>query len=537
MSAWMLLGLLTLGQGSPPARLAPVTPLEGDAMPIAAPPVKGDGKGDGKGGDLLPPPKVDPKPLQKPILNERPAPGSPIGKEVTAAPLTIESVMASVDQFFPRIRAAEQERAIAAGAQMSARGAWDLNVRSQELFNGGTYDSQRYSLMLEQQTPFHGLSYFAGYRLGAGDYPVYYGDRKTAEGGEFRAGANIPLLRNREIDRFRATVARADIDRQIAEPNILRQRIDIARNAARAYFAWVAAGQRYLIDRDLLRVAQERDKQLAGRVAAGNLADFEREDNRRLIVQRESIVISSLRAFQQASIVLSIFSRDPSGRPLIPTIAQMPPFYVPNTPPDQTQLQKDLDMALVNRPELVRLNLDREKVNVDIRLAENQTLPGLNIVVAGQQDVGFGRRSPSSTSRLDRQTGEAGLIFDVPLQRRDARGRILAGQAILARIAAEEQFAREQITVELQDAANALQRAYDLLLKGRDVRLQTEYIEQGERRRFDVGQSDILRVTLREQDSLAARTLEIQAAAEFYRALADYEAARGVDPTQFRGPR
>ncbi|MFQ3650822.1 MAG: TolC family protein [Gemmataceae bacterium] len=529
MSAWMLLGLLTLGQGSPD-KLAPVDPPNNAPVPVAAPPAKG-------GENLLPPPKLDPKPLRKPILGERPEPGSPIGKEITAAPLTIDAVMASVDQFFPRIRAAEQERAQAAALQLSARGAWDLNLRSQELFNGGTYDSQRYSLFVDQITPFQGISYFAGYRLGAGDYPVYYGDRKTADGGEFRAGASIPLLRNREIDRFRATVAKADLDRQIAEPNILRQRIEIARSAARAYFFWVAAGQRYLIDRDLLRVAQERDRQLAGRVEAGNLADFEREDNRRLIVTREANLIASLRIFQQASIALSIFSRDASGRPLIPTLAQIPPFYVPNQPPDQAQFQKDLDYALANRPEIIRLALAREKVNVDIRLAENQLLPGLNLVVAGQQDMGFGKRSPSSTSRLDRQTGEAGVVFDVPLQRRDARGRILAGQAELARIAFEEQFAREQITVELQDAANALQRAYDLLRKGRDVRLQTEYIEQGERRRFDVGQSDLLRVNLREQDTLTARVLEIQAAAEFYRALADYEAARGVDPSQFRGPR
>ena len=477
------------------------------------------------------------KPLRKPTLGERPSPGSPVGVEVTAAPLTLEAVLASVDQFFPRIRAAEQERALAAALQLSARGVWDVNLRSQELFNGGTYDSQRYGLFFDQITPFQGISYFAGYRLGAGDYPVYYGDRKTADGGEFRAGASIPILRNREIDRLRANVAKADIDRQLAEPNILRQRIEIARSAARAYFFWVAAGQRYLIDRDLLRVAQERDKQLAGRVEAGNLADFEREDNRRFIEQRKAILISSLRLFQQASIALSIFSRDAAGRPLIPTLAQMPPFYVPNEPPDATQLQKDLDFALANRPEIVRLALAREKVNVDIRLAENQMLPGLNVVLSAQQDMGFGKRSPSSTTRLDRQTGEAGVVFDVPLQRRDARGRILAGQAELARIAFEEQFAREQITIELQDAANALQRAYDLLRQSRDVRLQTEYIEQGERRRFDVGQSDILRVTLREQDTIAARLLEIQAAAEFYRALADYEAARGVDASQFRGPR
>jgi outer membrane protein TolC len=458
-----------------------------------------------------------------------------VGKEVTAAPITIEQVMASVDAFFPQIRAAEQERQLAAGAQLSARGAFDIVARSHSLFSGETYDNQRYGVSLEQQTPFHGLSYFAGYRLGAGGYPVYYGDRKTADGGEFRAGMILPLLRNREIDRFRAGVAKADIDRQLAEPSILRQRIAIARAAARAYFDWVATGQRYFIDRDLLDIARTRDDQLARRVAAGNLAEFERQDNRRLIVEREAALVISLQRFQQAAIALSIFLRDGQGRPFIASLPHLPPLYTPNGPPDGEQLQKDLDVALVSRPEVQQLLLAREKVNVDLRLAENQMLPALNATLSASQDVGFGEKSPQSSSRLNRQVGEAGLVFDVPLQRRDARGRILAGQAALAQIAANEQFAREQITVELQAAANSLQRTFDLLRRGRDNRLQNAYMEEGERRLFDVGKSDLLRVNLRELDAVRARQLEIEAAAEFYRALADYEAARGADPTQFRG--
>ncbi|MBU6176080.1 MAG: transporter, partial [Planctomycetes bacterium] len=138
----------------------------------------------------------------------------------------------------------------------------------------------------------------------------------------------------------------------------------------------------------------------------------------------------------------------------------------------------------------------------------------------------------SSTSKLDRQSVEVSLLFDVPLQRREARGRMISARAELLRIAAEEQLARDQISLELQDAANALDRAYELLRRGRDNRLQSDYMAEAERRLFDIGKSDQFRVNLRELTAAEARLLEIEAAAEFYRSLADYEAARGVDTTQ-----
>jgi hypothetical protein len=134
--------------------------------------------------------------------------------------------------------------------------------------------------------------------------------------------------------------------------------------------------------------------------------------------------------------------------------------------------------------------LARDKVNVDIRLAENQALPGMNVGIAGLQDVGFGNAHLRASSKLDRQSVEVSLLFDVPLQRREARGRTISARAELLRIAAEEQLARDQISLELQDAANALDRAYELLRRGRDNRLQSDYMAEAERRLFDIGKSD-----------------------------------------------
>ncbi len=485
--------------------------------------------------DELPPPKPlreDPlSPLIPPKLGQLGTPGDKVGQPVGCPPLLLQDVLASVDRHYPLIYAAEQERNIAAGARLATLGAFDHNLRSQNYIDGGTFASQRYNMIMEQLTPFQGISYYAGYRAGLGSFPIYYQDRKTGDGGEFLAGIVFPLAKNREIDSARAALAKATIDQQLVEPTIQLQRIDIARAASLAYWIWVAAGQRLMIARDILRLAQERDQQLARRIAAGNLAQIEREDNKRIIIDRQARVVVAQRAFQQASILLSIYVRDENGIQQIPKFEQLPAFIEPPQPPDGEQRLKDLEAAMANRPEIQRLALQREKIRVDLDLNENQLMPGVNVGLAGAQDFGQTKKD------LYKTFGQVSVLVDVPIERRQARGRILALQAEMARLLAQERFARDRVQMEVQNALNGLDRAYDLLQQGRDNKAQNEYLADAERRMFDVGKSDLFRVNIRELNAAEARVLEIDAAVEFYRSLVEYHAAVGLDPTRNAGKR
>ncbi|MFO0879000.1 MAG: TolC family protein [Gemmataceae bacterium] len=505
---------------SPPGG-APLLPAPRSGTQAPAPRVPGDG--------VLPQPrpsKKDDGKLEAPRLGQSQPVGSPVGRPVSAQPLHLEMVLESLDKHYPLIMAAEQERAIAAGARVAALGVFDHNLKSQNYRDTGTFDNQRYSMFVEQQTPHYGLSYFAGYRLGLGDFPIYYQDRKTGEGGELRAGITQPLLRGLHIDSPRATLAKADIDVAMAEPFINLQRIDISRAATMAYWSWVASGQRYLIGKSVLRIAEDRDAALAKRVQAGNLAQIEREDNRRVIIERQARLVVFMRTFQQAAIQLSLYYRDQHGNPIIPELDRLPAFFEPPPPPNVDQRLKDLQIALERRPEVQRILLQRKKVQVDIDLNENLLLPGVNFGLAGAQDFGQTKKD------LYKTWGQAALLIDVPLERRLARGRLLALRAEMARLLAQERFARDRVQMEVQNSLNGLDRAYELLRQGRDNRLQNQYLQDAEERQFQVGKSDLFRVNFRELQAADARILEIDAAVEFYRSLAEYQASLGIDTTK-----
>ena len=463
-----------------------------------------------------------PPPPEPPALNPLP-PGARPDPEAVPAPLSLDEVLASVEGYFPLLAAAEQERAIADGQALAARGVFDLNLRARDSFIQGSYDSHRFDVGFEQATPFHGVSGFAGYRIGAGQFPVYYGDRKTAEGGEVRAGLFLPLLRDRAIDRRRAAIQQADITRLLADPVVQRQRIDFYRGAGVAYWAWVAAGRRYDLGRRLLAKAAERNENLA-KMARGNaIRNLEVLDNYRAVVDRQARLVALERRYQGAALDLSLYLRDAAGEPVVPTPGRLPDFPEP-VRPDLDGTDADVALARNLRPEPRRFALLRERAGVDLRLAENQMLPGVNAVFAGQQDVGPGKKD------LDRYTYEAAVVVDVPLQRREARGRAQAARATIAQVGGQERFALDRIATDVRDAASALDRAYELLRRARDsVRLARE-VEEGEIKTFQAGgPSTLLTINLRELITFDAQVTEVDALFEYYRALADYRAALGLD--------
>jgi outer membrane protein TolC len=440
-------------------------------------------------------------------------------------PLTLCEVLQSVMLHYPLLQAVERERGIAAGKLTSAMGAFDTNVTGAgNALAPGTYENYRSDFGVQQMLPYGGVNLFGGYRTGFGDFTTYNLQRLTADAGEFRGGIAMPLAKNRDIDRARATRAQAALDVSLAEPAILRSRLDYMRAAARSYWNWSGTGERRLAADYLVDLAAERDVEIAMRVQAGATANIERLDNQQNIALRQAVVVQTDRAVQQATIELSMYYRDPAGKPLLAGRKRMQPLPEP-IEPTPLLFEQSLVRALAARPEFQRLALQREKLLVERRLAENQTLPGLDAQLTGNQDAGFGKSSLSGPFGLDRQVLEASLVFQMPAQRRDARGKVAATQSQLMQIQRQLQYAEDQIRAEVQDTYSALERAYEFQKQASQRLDLAQIVARAEREQLRLGRSDVLRVTLREQAKFEAEIYEISSRQDFWRAESDLRAA------------
>ena len=306
-----------------------------------------------------------------------------------------------MQQTYPLLVSALFERQIADGKQLSAWGAFDLGVKAFGIAAPeGYYKTYRNGIALDQPV-FAGGYLYGGYKIGDGNFQPWYGERETNEGGEVAAGFGVPLLKDRSIDKRRESLFIAELNRQAAEPAIRAQLLEFVRVASQAYWSWIAAGQALEAERELLKLAQARVKQIEERVNAGDLGRIVRINNEQLIASRETKVIESDRKLQQAAIKLSLFLRDGEGQPIIPDKSQLPAAFPEHVTPDARQLDADIARAVAARPELVELELIAEQVRVELAQAENMLLPKLDVQLLASKDLALRRPRRKPKARLN----------------------------------------------------------------------------------------------------------------------------------------
>jgi outer membrane protein TolC len=440
-------------------------------------------------------------------------------------PLLLAEVLASVQTQYPPYLAALIEQDIANGRVRQAMGSFDLNLNAGGTMNlAGYYDGRTGYAMLEQPLPFWGGSVYGGYRLSSGFLPNYNKDR-TGVAGEGVLGFRIPLLRDGTIDRRRASLWQAQIDRELADPIILRQYLDFIRAATISYYTWVASGQRLALAEELVRIAKDRDNAIAEQVKNGASAPIVQIDNQRLVVSREIATVQALRRLQASAIELSLFFRTrEKAEPIIAERTQVPRAFPPHPRLDETQLTADIANAAVFRPEIRRIELLVRKVEIDRKLAKNNLLPNIDVgIEAGQF---FGGNRPRD---IERNEVEAKVEFKLPLQRRDAKGRLDIADATIERLGNDKRFARDRITADVRDAYSALIAAHDALKMTRKNVDLARQLETAENERLKEGATDLLALQLREQATFDAQVLEVEAQADYFRAQANYRAAIAID--------
>jgi outer membrane protein TolC len=151
-------------------------------------------------------------------------------------------------------------------------------------------------------------------------------------------------------------------------------------------------------------------------------------------------------------------------------------------------------------------------------------LPKLDAVVEASKDTG----TPASPSE-DKTPFEmeAGLLAEVPLQRREARGKFRAAQGKQAQLLAKRDFVFNKITTAMQDAYSAILNAhdrYEQALKNKQLAIQSLNIGK---QLFQAGDIDLIVLNIYEQAEAEAELQVIDAEAEYFSALADYRAALG----------
>lgn len=168
-------------------------------------------------------------------------------------------------------------------------------------------------------------------------------------------------------------------------------------------------------------------------------------------------------------------------------------------------------------------SMQRQQACIELRYANNLTLPKLDVKGYAAKDVGelassLGDKRPFQL--------ELGAVAEVPIQRREGLGKIRTAEAKLTQIDAKARFVTDKIRAEIQDAASGVNAAYDQIQQSqKNVDLAGQALVLG-RQLFDQGDIDLIELNIYE-NSVADAELELLGAYLkyfFFRAI--YETAK-----------
>ncbi len=432
--------------------------------------------------------------------------------------LALEEVLAASRFHAPQVLEALARVRGAEGRLLTTEGAFDtLFNASADTRPTGFYSGSDVGVRLMQPLATNGGNVYAGYDLSRGSFPTYQANNYTARYGRLTVGTLFSLLRDRDIDERRFNRALASGDVVLADNDRLLVAIGVQARAITAWNNWVIAGQRVAVYKGLLQLALDRQAGFKRQVTEGLRPAILLTENEQNILRRQTLVVQSEQALEQAAVALSLFWRDADGNPVVAT-----PDRLPRRLPTPLPVAEDVMAAMENRPDLKVVDVRIAQARQRLLLDRNNFLPKLDLKAEVNQyvgDAGVGGRAYTGTE------SKLGVTLTVPIQQRTARGRLGQTQADIEGFQQRRRFIEDQIRVEIGGLSIAARQSRRLLGIAIDEQDRALAMASAERRRFQEGASDFFLVNLREEAAADAQVRRLDASFRQIVAHADLAAA------------
>ena len=443
-------------------------------------------------------------------------------------PLTISEVLARIELTHPLLRAMGAERSRARAKILKALGAWEPKVKNYlqmerfttwNLTTAFDIPSQHtigYADSTLQVGHPWGFVVEGGLRSGFGDDSVnnrlaFPPDVLAAYHTQhFYYGGSFHLLRGLIINEENAEYQKAQLSEPQAEIQVAQKRQDLYLAGAVQYWDWQVAVKQAEVVKQILAVAEARAGQIEGQAKAGKVSPLDVAEVNQEVQRRRAAAIAAQRKVEYEQYKLSLFFWE-NGEPVTPRPEWAPEFQGETPLPTEDEVSAFKVEAKEARPEVRDLYIEAKMNNIDLKLAKNQVLPTLDLEggpTKGGADwvVGLGYR--------------VGLHTEIPLFQRKARGMIMAAEVGQSQLALKQQYTEQQVSYDVDNWYSAIVRARDRVRAATESYRLAKILEDGERKRFDLGKTSILFVNTRERNA-------VEAAYQLYRAQADYAISRG----------
>lgn len=436
--------------------------------------------------------------------------------------LSKEGFLSIVKTYHPILRMADLQVRRAAAEVQQARGNFDPKLSAnldQKTFDGKQYYSY-FNPALSIPT-WYGINVKAALEENIGNRL----NPETTSGKTSYLGLEVPA-NGLFFDTRRATLRQAQSMLQLSESERQLMSNDLIYEALSAYWNWVRDYEQYKIICTAVAVNEQRLQYVITEYNQGNRPAI---DSTETLAQLQNFYLqqnSAWLAFRNSGLTLSNYLWLENNLPYVWSDNIVPDSMAFAVQPEIPLLDSMLHAPLQYHPKLKALGFKSDFLRTERRLKAQYLLPKLNLS-AGL--LGPGYALPEEINQpLAGKNYKLGVDFSIPLFMRQARG---AYRATSFKILELEQL-QAQTELEIRNKVRAYYNEVWALRQQIDIQNEAlqnyQKLFQGERLRFEVGESTLFLLNSRENKVLENRQKLVDLNAKWHKSFAALYAAAGI---------
>ena len=339
-------------------------------------------------------------------------------------------------------------------------------------------------------------------------------ENNVPQGGLWFGGLSVTLGQGLFIDERRAVLKQAQIysESTVAEQRALMN--ELYFDAIKQYWKWVQAFNEYRVFEESVELATVRFEGVRDSYLFGDKPAIDTLEAKILIQNRELSRNESLLNYQNATFELSNFLWFENNTPLTITDALRPPRFeeiILTEPTPADTLQRIFDGLAATHPEMQLYQFKLSTLEIDRRLRAEELKPEVNL------NYNFLTESVGNSfgSEVSTQNYKWGVDVNLPLFLRKERGKLQLAKFKIQ----NTEYGQQQKLLEIENKVLGFFNEQRTL--SQQVELYTDAVQNygrlldGERIKFDIGESSLFLINSRESSLIDARLKIISLVSKF----------------------
>ena len=203
---------------------------------------------------------------------------------------------------------------------------------------------------------------------------------------------------------------------------------------------------------------------------------------------------------------------------------------LPKPQPFDSDVLADFRQAMLLRPDYQAALLNVNGRQIELKRDKRRVLPELDLVLRyGLTGEALGEDSAFGSLRDQRaSTSYAGLNLSIPFPNRTNKAQLAAAELTLAREKIDIKKLKQAILIDIDNAAARVLANWRRIEATKKAQMFAERSLDAEEKLLRAGRSKSFFVLRLQEDLARAQIRQIQAVADYFKSLADYEYERGI---------